>query len=215
MSRTHDVNYYARVTFLDWLAAVVLSLHLPVPLYWFVVHPQLNFWRRHRKAAYAAGLLVSWPPVIAFMAAYHAELFRSSRPPAASVTAGLALILFEMWIFWRVKRDLGAARLVGQTELSGGGEIARHGIYARLRHPRYVGSFLAILGACLIAGTRAMWMAAAAWAALALVAISFEERELSIRFGAAYEEYSRSVPRFIPRLVPRRGVGDTLPGNRL
>jgi protein-S-isoprenylcysteine O-methyltransferase Ste14 len=133
------------------------------------------------------------------MAVYHAGFFRNNRPPAAQLLAGLALILFELWIFWRVKRDMGAARLVGQTELSGGGEIARHGIYARLRHPRYVGSFLAILGACLIAGTRAMWIAAAVWTALALAAISFEERELSIRFGAAYEEYSRRVPRFIPR----------------
>ena len=202
------------MTLLDWLAAVVLFLHLPIPLYWFVVHPQVNFWRRHAKAAYTTGLLLSWPAVTACIAVYHAELFRSSRPPAAQVAAGLALIFFEIWIFWRVKRDMGAARLVGQTELSGGGEIARHGIYAQLRHPRYVGSFLAILGACLIAGTRAMWMAAAVWTALTLAAISFEERELSIRFGAAYEEYSRSVPRFIPRLNPGRGAGDSLRGNR-
>jgi protein-S-isoprenylcysteine O-methyltransferase Ste14 len=199
------------VTLLDWIAAVVLFLHLPIPLFWFVVHPQVNFWRRHRKAAYAVGLLLSWPPVTACMAVYHTELFRRERPPAACVTAGLALILFEIWIFWLVKRGLGAARLVGQTELSGGGEIACHGIYARLRHPRYAGSFLAILGACLIAGTRAMWMAAAAWTVLALLAISFEERELSIRFGAAYEEYSRRVPRFIPRLIPPRAVRDNLP----
>ncbi len=195
---------------LDWLAAVVLFLNLPIPLYWFVVHPQIHFWRRHQKTAYAAGLMLSWPPVTASMAVYHAELFRRSRPPAAMVTAGLALILFEIWIFWRVKRDMGAARLLGQTELSGGGEIARHGIYARLRHPRYAGSWLAILGACLIAGTRVMWMAAGVWTALALLAISFEERELRVRFGGAYEEYSRRVPRFIPL----RAVGERLPGIR-
>ncbi len=202
------------MTLLDWIAAVVLFLHLPIPLFWFVVHPQVNFWRRHRKAAYAAGLLLSWLPVTACMAVYHTELFRRGRPPAACVTAGLALILFEIWIFWLVKRDLGAARLVGQTELSGGGEIARHGIYARLRHPRYVGSLLAILGACLIAGTHAMWIAAAAWTVFALLAISFEERELRARFGRAYEEYSRRVPRFIPRLIPLRAVGDKLPDIR-
>jgi len=195
------------MTFLDWLAAAVLFLHLPIPLYWFVVHPQIHFWRRHPKAAYATGVLFSWPPVTASLAAYHAELFRRDRPPVAMVAAGFGLILFEAWIFWLVRRDLGAARLVGQTELSGAGEIARHGIYARLRHPRYAGSFLAILGACLIAGTRAMWMDAAAWTVLALLAISFEERELSIRFGAAYKEYSRRVPRFIPL----RAAAESLP----
>jgi protein-S-isoprenylcysteine O-methyltransferase Ste14 len=186
------------VTLLDWLAAVVLFLHLPVPLYWFVVHPHVNFWRRHPKAAYAVGLLLSWPPVTACMAVYHAELFRRDRPPAAQATAGLALILFEIWIFWLVKRDLGAARLVGRTELSGGGVIARHGIYARIRHPRYAGSLLAILGACLIAGTRVMWIAAAVWTLLALLTIWIEERELRARFGAAYDEYCRQVPRFLP-----------------
>ena len=97
-----------------------------------------------------------------------------------------------------MKRDLGGARLVGQTELSGGGEIARNGIYARIRHPRYAGSFLAILGACLIAGTRAMWAAAGVWCILTLIAISFEERELLARFGAAYQDYCLRVPRFIP-----------------
>ena len=40
------------------------------------------------------------------------------------------------------------ARLVGKTELSGGGVIEQGGIYGWIRHPRYAGSFLAILGAC-------------------------------------------------------------------
>jgi len=191
------------VNLLDWLAATILFLHLPIPLYWFVVHPQIQFWRRHPKAAYATGLLLSWPPVVACLAIFHTELFRRDRPPAAVLTAGLALILLEVRIFWRVKRDLGAARLVGSTELSGGGEVARHGIYARVRHPRYAASFLAILGACLIGGTRVLWMVVGAWTALAFLAILFEERELCARFGGAYEEYSRRVPRFIP--LRRRG----------
>ncbi len=101
-------------------------------------------------------------------------------------------------MFWRVQRDLGGARLVGKTELSGGGEVARSGIYARMRHPRYTGSFLAILGACLLAGTRLLWMVALAWAVLTRIAIALEERELRARFGAAYDEYCRRVPRFVP-----------------
>lgn len=111
---------------------------------------------------------------------------------------GVALILLDSWIFWRVNRDLGGERLVGKTELSGGGEMVHKGIYARIRHPRYVGSFLAILGACFLAATRLMWIVAAAWLLLTLLAISFEERELRRRFGAAYEAYCRRVPRFLP-----------------
>jgi len=49
-----------------------------------------------------------------------------------------------------------------------------------------------------LAGTRLMWAVAGVWLVLTLIAISFEERELRARFGAAYEEYCRRVPRFFP-----------------
>lgn len=181
-----------------WLAALVLFLHLPIPLYWFVVHPLSKFWRSRRKAAYIAGLLCSWPPVTAALVIWRQRLFRADWPPAPMLVIGLGLIVFEAWIFWRVHRDLGTARLVGKTELTGGGELERSGIYGRIRHPRYTGSFLAILGACLLGGTRVTWIVAAAWVALMRLAIAFEERELRSRFGAAYDEYARRVPRLVP-----------------
>jgi protein-S-isoprenylcysteine O-methyltransferase Ste14 len=182
----------------EMVAAIVLFAQLPIPLYWFVVHPEVNFWRQHRKAAFITGLLLSWPPVTAWMVLYRHVLFRKNLPPAWQIALGFALVIFEGWIFWRVKHDLGGARLVGQAELSGTGEIARNGIYACVRHPRYVGSFLAILGACSLAGTRFMWLTAGVWCILTLIAISYEERELLARFGAAYEDYCRQVPRFFP-----------------
>lgn len=186
------------MTPLGWLAAIVFLVQLPIPLYWFVIHPQVKFWRRHRKACYITGLLLSWGPVTPCLFIFRRQLFRNDRPPVWEMVFGLALIFFEGWIFWRVRKDLGGARLAGPTELSGGGEIAHRGIYAYIRHPRYAGSFLAILGACLLAGTRAMWIVAAVWSLLTLIAIAFEERELRFRFGAAYEAYCRRVPRFLP-----------------
>jgi protein-S-isoprenylcysteine O-methyltransferase Ste14 len=192
------------VTPLGWLAAIVFLLQLPIPLYWFVVHAQVNFWRHHRKASYITGLLLSWGPVTPCLVIFRRQLFRFDWPPAWEIVLGFALIVFEGWIFWCVKRDLGTARLVGTTELLGGGEIVYQGIYAHLRHPRYVGSFLAILGACLLAGTRAMWIVTAVWSLLTLVAIALEERELRSRFGAAYEAYCRRVPRFLPLRVKHR-----------
>lgn len=182
----------------DWLASVVLFLQLPIPLYWFVLHPPVDFWRRHEKASYVTGVLASWPPVTAGLVWYKTFLFRHDWPPVPSLILGLALILFEGWLFVRVRRDLGTARLVGKTELSGKGELASHGIYAHLRHPRYVGSLLAIVGACLIAGTLWMWVVAAVWTALTMIAILLEERELRLRFGKSYREYCRRVPRFLP-----------------
>jgi protein-S-isoprenylcysteine O-methyltransferase Ste14 len=192
------------VTLPAWFAAIVLFLQLPIPLYWFVVHPQVSYWRRHPRAVYVVGLSGSWLPVTILLAAFHRKLFRSAWPSAGALTAGVALIIFECWIFWRVHRDLGTSRLVGKTELSGEGEMERGGIYAKIRHPRYTASFLAIVGACLLAGTRAMWMVAAGWLALMVVAIWFEEQEMRARFGAAYADYSIRTPRFVPFIKSAR-----------
>ncbi|MGA8222752.1 MAG: isoprenylcysteine carboxylmethyltransferase family protein [Candidatus Acidiferrales bacterium] len=194
------------MTPLAWLAAVVLFLQLPIPLFWFVVHPQVNFWRRHQKAGYITGVLLSWGPVTLCLVFFRHKTFRPDWPSPWSIIAGFILLILEGWIFWKVGRDLGTSRLIGRTELSGGGEVAKNGIYGRIRHPRYLGSLIAILGACLLAGTRVMWILAAAWCLLTLVAIMFEERELRARFGAVYEEYCRRVPRFVPlRPKPREG----------
>jgi len=193
------------MTFLDWLAACVLFLQLPIPIYWSVLHPLVDFWRKRPGASYIVALLVSWPPVCACVVVFRRELFSPEQPPVWRIVAGLALIVFEIWLFGRLTRDLGAARLVGKTEMIGGGSIARNGIYARLRHPRYLGSFLAMLGACLLAASAAMWMLTVVWTALMLLAILLEERELNRRFGADYEDYARQVPRFVParKAAPR------------
>jgi protein-S-isoprenylcysteine O-methyltransferase Ste14 len=192
------------LTLFGWLAAVVLFLQLPIPLYWFVVHPNIDFWRRHsRAAAIWTGALVAWPVVALLLIVFHQRLFAPVGPPAWCAIAGLALLVLEAYLFMRVRRDLGSARLVGQTELSGGGELATTGIYGVIRHPRYTASMAAILGACLLAGTVWMWLTAALWAALMLLSISFEEREMRRRFGAAYAGYRRRVPAFLPRVTRR------------
>ncbi len=164
--RGSAVQYHARVTPLPWFAALVLFLQLPIPLYWFVLHPLMGFWRRHPKASYVLGLLLSWPPVTVCIIVFRRELFGSARPPVWRIVVGFGFLLFELWLFARLARDLGAARLVGKAELSGTGAIARHGIYAHIRHPRYLGSWLAILGACLLVGTGVLWTVAAVWTAL-------------------------------------------------
>lgn len=181
-----------------WIVAVVLFMQLPIPLYWFVLHPAKDFWRTRGYFVYIAALALSWLPVSILLVVYHRELLRSNWPAAWRSIVGLALIALEMWIFLRVKRDLGGARLVGAAELSSGGQIERAGIYARIRHPRYVGSLLALIGACLIGGTRATWIVVAIWTILTIVAVGMEERELQTRFGDSYREYCRRVPRFIP-----------------
>jgi protein-S-isoprenylcysteine O-methyltransferase Ste14 len=191
---------FPAMTLPAWIAAIALFLHLPIPLYWFVLHPWKKFWTRRGNAPYFTGLFIAWPLVTAALIYFHRQLFRTSYPPSWRFVLASAMIVFELWMFHRVRRDLGGARLIGATEISGGGEIARTGIYARIRHPRYAGSFLVIAAACLLAATRALWIVAAVWTLLMATAIAMEEHEMRARFGSAYDEYRRDVPRFVPRL---------------
>lgn len=189
---------------LDWLVALVLFFQLPIPLFWLILHPQIHFWRKHVRAGYWVAGLAAWGMVALFLFAFHERLFLSERTPAWAIAVGLVLMASDAFVLYRVRRDLGGPRLVGHTELQGGGELATHGLYARVRHPRYTGMMFAVLGACLVAGSRLLWGIAAVWWLLALTAISFEERELRARFGEAYAAYSRRVPRFLPfRIRPR------------
>ncbi len=188
----------------DWLAAVILFFHLPIPLYWLILHPAVSFWRQHTPAVYWVAGLSAWIPMAFFLKTFHKLLFASDHAPVWALALGIALVVADGLVFYQVQRELGGKRLVGHAELEGTGELATTGIYARVRHPRYAGSMMAVLGACLVAGTLALWVVAACWWLLLITSILLEERELRRRFGASYDAYCKRVPRFLPfRLWPR------------
>jgi protein-S-isoprenylcysteine O-methyltransferase Ste14 len=82
--------------------------------------------------------------------------------------------------------------------------IAR-GLYARVRHPRYLGMMAGVFGSCLIVGSAPLWAASLVWLSLALLSIHAEERELRTRLGPAYAAYAEHVPALLPlRLRPRK-----------
>lgn len=79
------------------------------------------------------------------------------------------------------------------------GRVAHEGIYARIRHPQYVGFFLIMTGFLLqwpTLPTLAMYpILGWAYARLSIA----EERDSLTRFGEAYARYMAEVPRFMPR----------------
>lgn len=82
-------------------------------------------------------------------------------------------------------------------------ELATDGPYAYVRNPLYVGNFLMGLGFCLI-----IWnplivaIYTIGFFAVYWITVKGEEQRLSFKFKDQYEDYVKSVPRFIPRLVP-------------
>jgi protein-S-isoprenylcysteine O-methyltransferase Ste14 len=77
------------------------------------------------------------------------------------------------------------------------------GVYRHVRNPMHTGVFLVLFGEGLLLRSTPLLVLVAAVVFLHLFYIPLsEERGLERRFGEAYREYKRNVPRWIPRLTP-------------
>ena len=80
-------------------------------------------------------------------------------------------------------------------------ELVVKGLYRYVRNPMYVGITLILLGEALLFESAVLFL----YAGLLLVCanpfiVYYEEPTLKRLFGASYESYCKSVPRWIPRL---------------
>jgi len=81
------------------------------------------------------------------------------------------------------------------------------GLYRYVRNPIYVALVAVILGqAVLFADRDLLVYGALLWLSFHVFVIAFEEPALRENFGAEYESYCASVPRWLPRLTPWRAV---------
>ncbi|MBN2171827.1 MAG: hypothetical protein JW819_10970 [Candidatus Krumholzibacteriota bacterium] len=191
-----------------YIVALLTVVTLPgAAAIWLVVHPFIRFWRRAGAA---------WTYLAAFgaAAAVMAGMF-AARGTLLSVRFGVrtplvvaALLLYAAAIVLRgpIDRRIGLRVLLGLPEVSaaaGSRGLVTDGIYARLRHPRYVNVGLATAAMALFSNNLAAYLTVAGYVPVILLIVRFEERELRDRFGAAYEEYCARVPRFLPRLRRR------------
>jgi len=79
-------------------------------------------------------------------------------------------------------------------------ELVVSGLYRYVRNPMYVGILLVILGHFLWFGFwNLLIYAAVVFAAFSAFVIFYEEPTLKRNFGAAYEDYLKRVPRWIPK----------------
>ncbi len=185
--------------FFRYLALIVFYLDLPVPIYWFILHPFTNFWRRNIRDAFWFAGLFAWIAGAIFITIYRNQLLTENIPSPLTAFASSMLIAADFILLFYSGKYLGPKKLVGHAELSGKSELTTTGLYKYVRHPRYTGMISAILGACMIAQTKFAWIVGAVWLVCVLTSIFLEEREMRRRFGAAYDDYSRGTPRFLPR----------------
>lgn len=171
--------------------------------YWYLIHPFIGFWR-------ATGPWVAYSVMIAVLALNLASTWHWREPlfavsyPVGPVHWVIAAIFYvtAAAIQINVQRHLKFRVLAGLPELSPerhAGELLQNGIYARIRHPRYVSVSFGMLAAAIFCNYQSLWIITALIFPALYGVVLLEEHELRDRFGEAYAEYSRRVPRFIPR----------------
>ena len=91
-------------------------------------------------------------------------------------------------------------------------DLVTEGLFRHTRNPMYVGKFFMVLGAGIASNRWPSLLAITAAYAFMYQAITLaEEAYLREKFGAAFDEYCRDVPRWWPRL---RGLEETFARTR-
>lgn len=196
-----------------YVAAVVVWATVPPAFfYWYLIHPFAGYWR-------AQGPARTYLVVIPFSLLFMGALFRWRGPVEGTDLGENWALFYSGLILWgasifmerRIRRHLDFKTLAGVPELRAAraGDpppiLLDQGMYALVRHPRYVTVFVATLGWSLMANHGAAYVMVAALVPAILVLVRLEERELVERFGDAYRAYQARVPALIPRLWKRDG----------
>jgi protein-S-isoprenylcysteine O-methyltransferase Ste14 len=196
------------VNTIRYFIALVLVVSLPpLFLYWLLIHPLIKFWR-------AKGVGVTYTAILTIIAIAMLSLF-SIRHELLATDFGTSVPLVAIGIFclilagamrFAIQKHLSVQVLLGLPEIAPDRyprTLVTDGIYARLRHPRYVQLLIALVGYALIANHLASYIIVALWLPAIYFIVALEEQELREHFGELYANYCRRVPRFIPRIGSR------------
>ena len=184
------------------LAVLVVATIPPAVIWWFIVHPFVDFWRR--LGPRITNSIVGVGMVSLMVALGLARQRLVGRDLGTNwYLVGLGLVFFGAAIFIGLKRRrfLTKRILAGVPELDAEnpGTLLTEGPYAIIRHPRYVEVLVGVLGYALAANYVGGYIVALLTMPALHLVVLLEERELAQRFGAAYEAYRAQVPRYIPR----------------
>ena len=189
------------------LALLTLVTFIPGILFWPFAHGLVHRWRQ-------LGLVISYSALGAMLIGMGAGVFVLRQtllavefgPPGWLGWPALLCFVAAAVVEARCRKHLTLRTLIGIPELSPtptSQPLLDQGIYARLRHPRYVVVLLSVLALALFTNYLAVYLLCPL-AGVVLYGITLlEERELVERFGPAYEQYQQRVPRFVPRMLKR------------
>lgn len=190
---------------LRYFLALFLTVSLPpLFLYWLLIHPLVDFWRAQGVGVtYTVVLTVIVTAMIGLFAMRHDLLSRDFGTDYFFIALGVASLILSAGMRFAIDKQLSLKTLLGLPEIAPGRfprRLITDGIYARLRHPRYVQLVIAFIGYALIANYLASYLAVGLWLPAIYVIVLLEEKELRQHFGQSYDDYCRKVPRFFPKI---------------
>jgi len=185
------------------VAALVWIVLPPALVHWFILHPFVDFWRKRGKAVTFSALSVlligMW---VGLFFTRDLVLAREFGTHWSLWVAAAGAYVMSVGIEIQCRKHLTLKTLVGVPEVEAdqsGRKLLDQGIYARVRHPRYVGVISGTLAMTLFANYLALWIMWPATIVSLYVIATLEERELIVSLGPKYEEYRERVPMFVPK----------------
>ena len=142
----------------------------------------------------APGMVAGYTPLVWFQRGPQIETGTLADLAFPLWFLGAVILLWSFWNFLREGRGTPAP-------IDPPRELVAVGFYRYVRNPMYVGIFAILIGHFLWFGYwNLLIYAIFVFIAFHTFVILYEEPTLRRNFGAAYEDYCRRVPRWIPRI---------------
>jgi protein-S-isoprenylcysteine O-methyltransferase Ste14 len=145
-------------------------------------------------AALTFGLVVWYQAMLPSPLLFSRQLFTNA---IGGVIAALGLLIMGICI---KKYFLSLSGLKSLFQERPTHQLMITGIHRFVRHPLYLGTFMAIWGSFLVFPILSLFISNIAITAYTLAGIFFEEKKLIAEFGTAYETYRQTVPMLLPQL---------------
>ena len=206
-----------------WSLVIINSLVFIIFAFSFTRPKTSRDWRSF--GAFSAFLVALFTEMYGFpLTIYVLSGWLQSRFPDVNWLSHDAGHLLEMLLGWKLNPHYGPFHNLSNLFIIGGfsvlaaawnvlyraqreGRLATSGLYARMRHPQYVGFVLIMFGFLL------QWPTILTLAMFPVLVVMYgylakrEEQDMISQFGQEYREYAARTPRFFPRL----GTDNPLP----
>jgi protein-S-isoprenylcysteine O-methyltransferase Ste14 len=198
---------------LNWLLISLLAFTLNVPLYYLSLehrHLETRFGvERGRRVGDALGMASGWGMFVYWIGIWVSPQNRFDIPFGSSLlrlmgldvtTAHLvvSVLFLAPAVFFGVGGVMELGLRVSETHRPVA--VVESGVYGHVRHPQYLGGFLAHIGVSVLLSARDSLLLSPIILVLLYIVCRKEEAELVNEFGQDYVEYRDRVPMLLPRI---------------